>query len=285
MEKIFNIQRLDSVNSIVNFTSLDPTIKLSNVFRIGNTIYVTDSERHKAATYSFDTKTAASLQNLSFDGGVVKVALLNDKASVGLLGSNPSSLYIYNSKTNSTEIATQLGGSDWPAAVAIASYMNNIYLLSPADNQIFKYVSLVGNYSTRNSYLLDTISTNLKDAIDLAIDGSVYVLMKNGDVLKFISGNKNDFALTGLPNNTNEKQKDPNATMVNPIRIITSVDMPNLYIADAGAKRVIVFDKDGKYITQYTSSQWNDMKDIWVSWDTKKLYVLSGTEVFEVDLK
>jgi hypothetical protein len=284
MEKIFNIQRLDSANSIVNFNSVDPTIKLTNVFKFGDKVYVIDKERHKAATYSLEAKTAESLQNLSYDGGIEKLAMLGDKASVAMIASNPSNLYVYNSKTNSTEKTGQLGGAEWPAATAIASYMNNIYLLSPSDNQIFKYVSLVGNYSTRNNYILDTISTNLKDAVDLSIDGSVYVLMKNGDVLKFISGEKNDFGLTGIPDNVNAQEKSPNAKMVNPIRIITSVDMPNIYIADAGAKRVLVFDKTGKYKTQFVSSQWTDMKDIWVSQDNNKIYVLSGTEVFEVNI-
>jgi len=285
MEKIFNIQRFDSLASIINFNQLDPTIKLTNVFKIGNNIYAIDEERHKAAVYSLDTKTTDSLSNLSFDGGIEKLALLNDKASVALLASNPSNLYIYNSKTNSTEKATQLGGSAWPNAVAVASYMSNIYLLSPSDNQIFKYTSLVGNYSTRNNYILDTISINLKDAVDLAIDGSVYVLMKTGDVMKFTSGTKIDFALTGMPASTNVQQKSPGAKMENPIRIITSLDLQNIYIADAGAKRVVVFDKNGKYKTQYVSNEWTDMKDIWVSQDNNKIYVLSGTEVYEVDTK
>ncbi|MDD5731568.1 MAG: hypothetical protein PHU42_01635 [Patescibacteria group bacterium] len=284
MEKIFNIQRFDSTNSLINFTALDPTIKLTNVMRIGNTVYVIDKERHKAATYNLEAKTTESLQNLSYDGVIEKIALLSDKSSAALLASGPANLYIYNSKTNSTQQATQIGGTAWPEAVAIASYMNNIYLLAPNDNQIFKYTSLVGSYSTRNNYILDTISLDLKDAVDLAIDGSVYILMKNGDALKFISGQKMEFGFTGLPNNVNADQKDPNAKMVNPIRIITNVDMANLYVADAGAKRVVVFDKDGKYKTQFVSNQWNDMKDIAVSWENKKLYVLSGTEVFEVDI-
>lgn len=73
--------------------------------------------------------------------------------------------------------------------------------------------------------------------------------------------------------------------MVLAIRIITSLDLDNLYIADAGAKRVIVFDKEGKYITQYVSSSWSDMKDIWISEDGKQLYILAGTEVYEIALK
>jgi hypothetical protein len=108
--------------------------------------------------------------------------------------------------------------------------------------------------------------------------------MKTGDVLKFTAGAKIDFGLTGMPDNVNAQEKSPGAKMVNPIRIITSIDMNNIYIADAGAKRVVVFDKDGKYKTQYVSEKWNDMKDIWVSQDNNKIYILSGTEVYEVEL-
>lgn len=283
-EIIFNIKRLDNPGALTGFTQLDPTIKLSNVFRIGNMLYAIDKERHKAATYSFDTKTDTSLEGLSFDGGIEKVAILADKTNVALLASGPSNLYIYNSKTNATEKASILTGEAWPNATAISSYLSNIYLLSPSDNQIFKYSSLVNSYGAKGGYLINNGSVQLSDAVDMAIDGSVYVLLKTGDVLKFTSGEKNDFALTGMPGNANEKEKDPNAKMVNPIRIITSADMQSIYIADAGAKRVVVFDKEGKYKTQYVSSKWTDMKDIWVSYDINKLYVLSGTEVYEVDI-
>jgi len=284
MELIFNIKREDGLAPLVDFKETDPTIKLTNVFTIGNNLYALDKERHKAATYSLDNKQTGSLDNFSFDGVSQKLALLSDKNSVALLTNDPDGIFIYNSKTNSTEKATQLTGAVWPQAKSIATYLNNLYLLIPSDSQIYKYSSLVGSYGNKNNYIVNANGAKLDSAVDLAIDGSIYILTSNGDVYKFTSGERNDFMLSNLPDDSNAQEKSAANKMINAIRIITNTDLNNLYIADAGAKKVFVFDKDGKYVSEYVSNLWTDMQDIWISSD-KKLYVLSGTAVYEVPLK
>uniref|UniRef100_A0A7C4LZB9 PPM-type phosphatase domain-containing protein n=1 Tax=candidate division CPR3 bacterium TaxID=2268181 RepID=A0A7C4LZB9_UNCC3 len=284
VEKIFNIQRFDSIEPITDFSSLDPTIKLTNIFSINNKIFVIDKERHKAAFYNTESNNPEYLDNLSFDGIGQKVALLNDKNSVAILASEPSSIFIYNSKTNSTEKTKQITDEDWPKARSVSSYLNNIYLLVPDDGQIYKYSSLIGSYSNKNNYILNPSGLDLKNSVDMAIDGSIYVLMNDGNVLKFLAGEKIDYTFTGIPSNANEKEKNKNAKMVSAIRIITDGDMKDIYVADAGAKRILVFDKEsGHYKTQYISSKWTDIKDIWVS--NNKIYILSGSEIYSIDTK
>jgi len=281
MGKIFNIQQVDDATSLTNFNTVDPTIKLGNVFRIGNQVFAVDRERHKGVSYSIDTKKTEASSALSFDGTAASVALLNDKNSVAILTNSPDGVSVFNAKVGATEKTKQITDEAWPTGKAIASYLGNIYILVPKDNQVYKYSSLVNSYSAKSNYLKE--AADLSNSIDIAIDGSVYLLQKNGDVMKFTAGKAEVFGLTGIPSNGNEKEKDPNAKMLNPIRIIASTDIPYIYVADAGAKRIIVFDKDGKYKTQYVSNKWNDMKDFTVAPDLNKLFVLSGTELFEVN--
>lgn len=282
MEQIFNIQRLNDITPLANFSEKDKTVKLTKVFKIGNTLYVIDKERNKAIAYSVDSKSVDQSISLSFDGNIEGYTMLSDKASIAMISQNPENLYIYNSKTNSTEKSSQITSEAWPKANAITSYMNNVYLLVPKDNQIYKYTSLINSYSTKTNYLLGQ-SNNLADAVDIAVDGSMYILQKNGDVLKFTAGEKNDFTLTNIPSNTSTK--DSGTKIASPIRIITSQDMNQIFIADNGGKRVLVFDKEGKYVTQYISDKWGDIKDIWVDYSNKRMYILSGLDVFEVNLK
>ncbi|HRY60500.1 MAG TPA: hypothetical protein P5096_03925 [Patescibacteria group bacterium] len=279
---IFKIQQVDDATSLTNFNTVDPTIKLGNIFRVGNKVFAIDRERYKGVSYSLDEKKTSSEANLTFDGLIASITLLNDKNSVAMLTNNPDGLYVFNAKVDATQKTKQITDEAWPQGKAVSSYLGNIYILVPKDSQIYKYASLVNNYSAKNNYIKD-VGVDISNSIDMAIDGSVYLLQKNGDVVRFTAGKKDVFGLTGIPSDSSVKEKDPNALMINPIRIITTVDMQNIYVADAGAKKIIAFDKDGKYKTQYVSSKWTDMKDIWVAPDLNKVFVLSGTELFEVN--
>jgi hypothetical protein len=120
-----------------------------------------------------------------------------------------------------------------------------------------------------------TTDENLEQAVSITIDGSVYILLKDGLVKKYTSGDIDEFELTGLDVN-----------LLNPSRIITTSEFENIYILDAGNDRVVVFDKDGKFVSQIMDKEnrWTELKDMTVSADESTLYVLNGSKVFEVSL-
>ena len=52
----------------------------------------------------------------------------------------------------------------------------------------------------------------------------------------------------------------------------------NIYVLDNGAAKIVVFDKNGAYKTQYQGSFIKTAKDFDVQESNKKIYVLSGTK-------
>jgi len=282
MEGIFNVQRFDDITPIANFTQIDQTIKVSNLMKIGDEIITLDKERFKGASYSISTNAMGYVSSLSFSGTIEKTTPLNDKSVIAMLANNPDGIYIYNSKTSTTDNVKQITDEAWPKAKSISSYLNNIYLLVPTDGQVYRYTSLINSYSNKSPYIIDK-SIDLANSVDLAIDGNIYILMKNGDVLRFTSGEKTEFSIHGLPDMFNEKEKGADVKMLEPIKLVAGENIPYLYIVDKGAKRIVVFDKEGAYKTQYVSSKWSDLKDFVVDGD--KGYVLSGTELYGISLK
>ena len=281
-ESVFNIQRFEEITPIANFTQIDQTIKVDSLIKIGDKLITIDKERHKGVSFSTDSKAIESIPSLTFDGTVEKTTPLNDKSVIAMLTGNPDSLYIYNSKVGTTEKVKQITEEPWPKAKAISSYLNNVYMLVPTDGQVYRYTSLINSYSNKNPYLVDK-NIDLTNAVDLSIDGSVYILMKTGDVMKFSTGEKVEFNIHGFPQIFNEQEKGNDAKMLDPIRIIATESIPYIYIVDKGAKRVVVFDKEGAYRTQYVSSKWSDIKDFTVDGNTG--YLLSGTELYQISLK
>lgn len=168
----------------------------------------------------------------------------------------------------STEDASWQGGSD------ITAYGKNIYLLNPAKNQIYKYTRLRANYSAANEYNLDA---DLKGALSFTIDGSIYVLKQGGEIVKIFKGNKKDFSIDNLA-----------VDLAGATQIYTSTELANIYVLDPANKRVVVIRKDKNgvavYHRQIVLETLPEARRIYVNDAENKLYVLTGSKIYGIDL-
>lgn len=137
-----------------------------------------------------------------------------------------------------------------------------------------------GSTITKYTKETDTLSSevwandsDLENAVSMAIDGSIYVLKNDGSLLSYTQGAQDTFEITGL-----------DTSFSNPVQVVTNVDLNSLYIADKGNNRIVVLNKNGATERVLESPLWNDIKSIGVSIDETKLYVLSGSKVYETAL-
>lgn len=160
---------------------------------------------------------------------------------------------------------------DWETEGGIGVFGSNIYVLDKADG-ILKFVPSADAYSSTDYFSSD--APDFKDAAAMAIDGSVYVLWEDGSLKKYTRGAEDDFTVSGL-----EKP------LSSPTRIWTTEDQDNIYILDKGNSRIIVLDKEGKFVKAYSADIIKAAKDIDVAEADKKIFVLSGDKVYKIDIK
>ena len=96
----------------------------------------------------------------------------------------------------------------------------------------------------------------------------------NGTINKYTRGEEESFEITGLTTNFSS-----------PTRILTSEDFDNIYILDRGNSRIVVLDKEGKFVSSYSANVIKNAKDFDVNEANKKIFVLSGDKVYQIDLK
>lgn len=161
---------------------------------------------------------------------------------------------------------------DWGEAGGLGVYFGNVYVLDRTSKQILKYVSTSGGY-VKTSYFANGTTPDVSSAQGIAIDGSIWVLLKDGTVLKFTRGNPDNLTLSGLDKNFSS-----------PTRIFTNADSNNVYVLDNGNSRIVVFDKTGAYQSQYVSPVLKDAKDFEVTESAKKAFVLSGDKIYLLNL-
>lgn len=187
-------------------------------------------------------------------------------------------LYYLNSQTEVAKIDTKKNEpsflkidlkTELDKIAASAGYNSKFYYLSQSNNQIYRYTLNNKGFSVPYDWIKEKI--DLKNSAGLAIDGFVYILKGNGEIVKMLSG----------------KQEDIKLETVEPVlqfatRLDVSMEKDFIYILDVIEKRLLVFNKTGKFITQYQSSQLQNLRDFAVDEKNKLIYFLAGKIIYEV---
>lgn len=161
--------------------------------------------------------------------------------------------------------------------VAASSFFGNLYVLDPQGNRLWRYLPTADGYNAApESYFPPEQLVDLSLAVDMAIDGSIYVLFKDGRVNKFTSGQQVEFSLSGL-----------DIPLNNPVSIFTAPDeeVQHVYVADAGNQRIVQFNKDGSFVRQFKprpdeAVTFANLQDIFVDELGGRLYVLDSNNLY-----
>lgn len=190
---------------------------------------------------------------------------------------NSSVIVVFSDKTlaavnTETKVVSNLSFSSSAATVtdAVTYTANRIYVLDAETQQIWRHQSGSGGFGSGTKYL-QANATDLSNAVSLAIDANVYVLKKDGSLVRFSNGGQDGFSLSLI---------DPK--LENGNQVWTDADASMIAIADAQGKRIATFTKEGRLIAQYTSPDFKGPTDIIGDIANKKLYVIDGNAIYEI---
>jgi len=204
--------------------------------------------------------------NLKFPSKVVASSCISETGSLAYVSENKAlSTIALNKKELQTETVKLNSGG------VIKGFVGNIYQLDQASNQVWKIALREGHY-TADSAFIQQANTSLADAVDLAVDGSVYVLAKNGSISRFSRGeliNNFEIALPGA------EKVDSWA------KIFTDENSDNLFavIGDTGQVRVVEASKNGAFVGQYLLDGVSSLQEITANLATREFYVLQDKNV------
>ena len=172
-----------------------------------------------------------------------------------------------------------------PSSPAVVDFFGGrLYVLDKDANQIWRYNPRGDTYPDRpDRYFVTSPPRSLVDALDMAIDGHIYVLYEDGEILQFLGGeHQPDFDVRGLPGDGMEAV----ALAVDPDGSSGAV-----YVADAGNKRVIVLGPDGAFQAQWQAdaaiggdAAFDALESLVVDEPARQLYVVSGGRLYVASL-
>jgi len=277
LKKIDHIVEISEPKIIYDFKNLKPEIEIKELLHFNNLLFSYNPTNNKI--YKYDTAENVGLSakidsnNL---GRLQKATVLNngrlvfytDEPGLAIFDSNRDEL-----KKLDTSLTKEISSAE--DLKDISSYGTNIYLLDTNNNQIWKHTAILGGFSKAKPWIRPNEGSDFTNAVSLAIDGAIYILKKDGTVLKYLSGYKKEFTL-----------KEINQPIEQATEIYTLPGYANLYILEPKNKRVLIFDKkEGEIIKQYFSEKFNNLQGLVALEKEKKIYLLNETEIVEIEMK
>lgn len=198
------------------------------------------------------------------------------------VGTQTDKIHIFSSTVGVVEINVKSkvtktvvkSDKDWGEIISLVDFAGNIYLLDAKKGQVIKYMVTEEGFSSAKNYLRPDVAPDFSQAMAMTIDGSVWVLNKNGSITKFTQGRPDNFNISGLDINFSS-----------PKTIFTYDQAKNIYVLDSGNNRVVVLAKTGDYVAQYQWSGMGQVTDLVVNEDLGKILLLAGNKIYSINLK
>ncbi|MCS7087622.1 MAG: hypothetical protein NZL91_02835 [Thermoflexales bacterium] len=221
-------------------------------------VYVLDLEANVVSFQRFNLARDALVDqplNLLFDGQRTAPVPLVDIAHATTLGNrwrtegavlfSHAAVYEYSSATGrAVPLSVPETNGVVPSNVQSgALFDNRVYLLDTGTGQIWRYTLVNDGLSNANSTYFRSPYPALRESVDFAVDGAVYVLQRSGAVMKYFNRQEAGFVMSGLP--------EP---LVQPVALALRGDAPDqgsVFILDSGNGAIIELRKDGAFVRQF----------------------------------
>lgn len=264
VDKISKTTRLQNPVQIANFDAIN------TFYIIDQNIYIINPNNNQIYRFPVQkNQTPSEITKLPVSSGLFKTAAVMGE-----------SFYIYTQQKNVFEYRKEdlskidLDEGSWSNATAIAAYLTNLYFLDGEQGQIYKYIPQADTYSAPNEYI-DTDKIDIKNSIDFAIDGTIYVLRNDGAIVKITLGKLQDFEIKGIP--------EPNSSITKSKQIYTNEDINSLYVLDDN--RILELNKSGEFIAQYAfPAEFTNIKHFSINEKSKELLILNDNTIYKFGL-
>lgn len=269
-DRLDNIIRVEEPVLLADITENDPEVNALGILPLGELLYA----------YEYDTVHQVMLDKLQPPVVVDESEQLID----GVYFGDQDSLLFLTESHKVIEFADNfvkfMDTTDpaWKSGLAVEVYGERLYMLDPSENRIWRYRRGREGYTGAAEYSTEGDITN---AVDLAIDGAVYVLLNTGEIVKYYAGEiEEDFYVV----------REPMVPVEKPTRIFTEFEFNQVYILEPTANRILVYNKDIKsgnlvYSHQYQfDPSFGVLKDMYVEKEANKLYVLTESKIYQIEL-
>jgi len=266
LDEISHLVTIPNPPLLGDLAELNESLKGNALIRTNDTLYAVGSDGGLYELLQSEKRFTVSVNGTGLS---VVAAAAEDGAMYLLSNDGGSQVYTAGTETFDEVLTTN------ESLVDLVAYANRLYLLRPSTDDQEGQVLRSGRTGSTFGEPTDWISQRTADfstAVSLAIDGTVFVLNKNGVITRFSSGSE-----VGWDAGT----VDPPLTAAT--HIYTDGESAYVYVLEPDTKRIVVFEKEtGDFVVQYRSESFSDLTGIVVDEADYSLYLLAGSKLYSI---
>jgi hypothetical protein len=265
-EKVRNVIRLEDLTEVANLKNVNENANPQNIILSlkNNKIYAADNNEKSIYISDLDNNNITTATDLDSSINKFISPSLTSGNDIYYLTNNNVIELNKNNSLNKLSIDTtnisEISKSD--------VYNDRLYVLNQDKNQIYKFSRSGDDFGSGQVWL--NRESNFTNAVDISIDGHIYILKNNGEILKFLKGNPVELSM---------EKVDPEIN--NATRLHVSSELKFIYVLDPENNRLVIFDKTGSFLNQYTSSQFNELKDFSIDEENGFIYFLNDSSILK----
>lgn len=289
IDMLFQVERRPT-NLLESF----PNATLTRIVLQGLDVYVLDSANQLVYRVSLasdgrgvvpDTTAPISVMRRGASIGEFRVGDLVDIAwseeNTQIMALDRSGLLIECSPRflQSCQAQRLLAAERWVNPTRMTLWQGRLYLLDPGANQVWRYESSGGTYnSSPVEYFSGANRPDIQTAVGFGIDdqGSLYLLLANGQLNKWFGGEQTRFAYSGFPQGQELVSADALFLNRDPIG-------QALYMVSRSSRTVYETSLAGTFFNSYRAENESDfagLSGVVADANQQVIYVLSGNSVF-----
>jgi len=265
-DSINNTKRLGEVNPFVDLTSKRESVEALGFVNLDDNFFVYEYN----ALYEVILDQVLDPKTIDQTEVVVNATAMEDQGLIAMMTQAGRIIEYFDGQFE----FVGTGDETWKSGVDMAAYGRNLYILNPTDNQIYKYSRARSRYGNATEYNLDA---DLAGAISIAIDGNIYILKEDGDIIKIFKGEQQTFAVEDLATDISSATE-----------IFTLPEHRNMYVLDIENRRVVILEKEigtgARYMGQIYFEELDDVEDFYVDKKEDQLYLLTKKAIYQVEI-
>lgn len=254
----------EEVETFLDLSLLSSGLRGDALAASSDKVYVLDKTGKKIVSVAFATKRSEVVAGPDQIDNALFLAAYEDRTFI----LTDSGIFEVG-ETKRKVIEKDWSGEAWPYA-----YTGNIYLLDKSSNTIWRYQGSGDSFGAKQKWLGPGVTPSFSNAISWTIDGSVWVLYKDGRIIKFTLGKQDSLTISGV-----------SPDLVSPQAIYSNGDSKYVYVLEKERGRVVVLTKEGDFKAQYLSDKIKNATSLVVSENEKKMVLLEGDKLVSLELK
>ncbi len=241
---------------------IDEEFKTEAVYTDGNQALVYDYQGQRLAKINLVEK---SFQIIAGGEDIPQQSLVVfSENSDYLIG--PKAVYWVKDK----KIAELLELDDEAQPLAADSWFGSIYLLDPAQEEIWKFPAISEGLGSGRAWLKTKSGLDFANLVDMGIDGNIWLLAESGQFYKYLSGEKEEINLD-LPSGIGKAGY-----------LGVAQEAERIGFWDGENNIIWLFSKSGSFVARQPVDI-NNLQDIAISPDGSKVYLFGIDKIYLVE--